>query len=75
MKAGKEETTCLLGVSGSVKASVNVLVKGKNGKSPALEPAIKGKRSCLLDGELSMEKQEEISGRSKSKSGSQHYPI
>ena len=51
MKAGKEETTCLLGVAGSVKASVHVLVKGKKGESPAPEPAIKGKRSCLLDGE------------------------
>jgi len=56
MKAGKEDTTCLLGVAGkcSVKASVHVLVKGKKGESPAPEPAIKdgkGKRSCLLDGE------------------------
>ena len=39
MKAGKEETTCLLGVAGkcSVKASVHVLVKGKKGESPAPE--------------------------------------
>ena len=51
MKAGKEETTCLMGVAGSVKASVHVIVKGKKGESPAPEPAIKGKRSCLLDGE------------------------
>ena len=51
MKAGKEETTCLLGVAGSVEASGHVLVKGKKGESPAPEPAIKGKRSCLLDGE------------------------
>ena len=54
MKAGKEETTWLLGVAGSVKASVHVLVKGKKGESPAPETAIKdgkGKRSCLLDGE------------------------
>ena len=51
MKAGKEETTCLLGVAGSVKASVHVLVKGKKGESPAPEPVIKGKISCLLDGE------------------------
>ena len=49
MKAGKEETTCLLGVAGTVKASVHVLVKGKKGKSPA--PEVKGKRSCVLDGE------------------------
>ena len=43
----------MLGVAGkcSVKASVHVLVKGKKGESPAPEPAIKGKRSCLLDGE------------------------
>ena len=54
MKAGKEDTTCLLGVAGkcSVKASVHVLVKGKKGESPAPEPAIKGKRSCLLDGDM-----------------------
>ena len=51
MKAGKEETTCLLGVAGSVKASVHVLVKGAKVESPAPESAIKGKRSCLLDGE------------------------
>ena len=51
MKAGKEETTCLMGVAGSGKASVHVLVKGKKGESTAPEPAIKGKRSCLLDGE------------------------
>ena len=56
MKAGKEETTCLLGVAGkcSVKASVHVPVNGKKDGSPALEPVIKdgkGKRSCLLDGE------------------------
>ena len=40
MKAGKEETTCMLGVAGkcSVTASVHVLVKGTNGKSPAPEP-------------------------------------
>ena len=43
-----------MGVAGSVKASVHVLVKGKKGESPAPEPAIKdgkGKKSCLLDGE------------------------
>ena len=56
MKAGKEETTCLLGLAGkcNVKASGQVLVKGKKGESPAPEPAIKdgkGKKSCLLDGE------------------------
>ena len=56
MKAGKEETTCLLGVLGkcSVKASIHVLVSGKKGESPAPEPAIQdgnGKKSCLLDGE------------------------
>ena len=56
MKAGKEETTCLLGVPWkcSVKASIHVLVKGKKGESPAPEPAIKdgnGKKNCLLDGE------------------------
>ena len=56
MKAGKEETTCLLGVAGkcSVKASVHVLVKGKKRESPAPESAIKDgkvKISCLLDGE------------------------
>ena len=28
MNAGKEESTCLLAVAGSVKASVHVLVKG-----------------------------------------------
>ena len=43
MKAGKEETTCLMGVAGSVKASVHVIVKAKKGESPAPEPAIKGK--------------------------------
>ena len=78
MKAGKEETTCLMGIAGSVKASDHVLVKGKKGGSP--EPVIKdgkGKRSCLLYGEkrsvhskargysLEMEKSE----------GSQQYPI
>ena len=51
MKAGKEETTCLLGVAGSVKASFHVLVKGEKVESAAPESAIKGKRSCLLDGE------------------------
>ena len=56
MKAGKEETTCLLGVAGkcSVKVSVHLLVKGKKGQSPARESVIKdgkGKRSCLMDGE------------------------
>ena len=51
VKAGKEETTCLLCVAGSVKASVHVLEKGKKGESPAPEPAIKGTRCCLLDGE------------------------
>ena len=51
MKTGKEETTCLLGLAGSVKASIHVLVKGKKGESPAPEPAIKGKISCFLDGE------------------------
>ena len=56
MKAGNKETTCLLGIAGkcSVKASVRVPVKGKNGEYPTPEPAIKdgkGKRSCLLDGE------------------------
>ena len=51
MKAGKKETTCLVGVAGSVKAPVHVLVKGKKGESPAPEPAIKEKRSCLPDGE------------------------
>ena len=37
LKAGKEEITCLLSVAGkcSVKASVNVLVKGKKNESPA----------------------------------------
>ena len=44
-------TICLLGVADSVKASVYVLVKRKKGKSPAPEPAIQGKRSCLLFGE------------------------
>ena len=47
----KEETTCLLGVAGSVNASVHVLVKWKKGESPAPEPVIKGKKTCLLDGE------------------------
>ena len=56
MKAGKEESTCLLGVAGkcSVKASIHVLVKGEKGESPAPEPAIKdGKEKiiCLMDGE------------------------
>ena len=51
IKAGKEETTCLLGVACSVKASVHVLVKGKKGESPGPEPAIMQKKSCLLDGE------------------------
>ena len=43
MKARKKETTCLLGVAGkcNVKASGQVLVKGKKGESPAPEPAIK----------------------------------
>ena len=40
MKTGKEETTCLLGVAGSVKTSVHVLVKGEKVESPASEPAI-----------------------------------
>ena len=54
MKAGKEETTCLLGVAGSVKASVHVLVKGEKVELSAPEPVIKdgkGKRNSLLDGE------------------------
>ena len=62
MKARKEKTTCLLGVAGSVKASVHVLVKGKKGESPAPEPAIKGKRSCLLDRE-----QRSVHGKTKVK--------
>ena len=79
MKAGKEDTTCLLGVAGkcSVKASVHVLVKGKKGESPAPEPAIKGKRSCLLDGE-----KRSVHGKAKGDSwkmekskGSQQCPI
>ena len=77
MKAGKEETTCLMGVSGSGKASVHVLVKGKKGESTAPEPAIKGKRSCLLDGE-----KRSVHGKSKGDSrkmknskGSQQCPI
>ena len=48
IKAGKEETNCLLGVAGSVKASVHVLVKGKKGESSVPEPAIKGKRSFFF---------------------------
>ena len=56
MKAGKKETTCLLGKAGkcSVKAYVHVPVKGKKDESPEPESVIKdgkGKRSCLLDGE------------------------
>ena len=56
MKAGKEETTCLLGVARkcSVKAFVHVPVKGKKDESPAPKPVIKdgkGERFCLLDGE------------------------
>ena len=51
MKAGKEETTCLLGVAGSVKASFHVLVKGEKVEFPAPESVIKEKRSFLLDGE------------------------
>ena len=51
MKAGKEETTCLMGVAGSVKASFHVLVKGEKVESPVPESAIKEKRSFLLDGE------------------------
>ena len=43
MKAGKEDTTYLLGVAGkcSVKASVHVVVKGKKGESTAPEQVIK----------------------------------
>ena len=43
MKAEKEETTCLLDVAGkgSVKASVQVPVKGIKDKSPVQEPVIK----------------------------------
>ena len=55
MKAGKEETTCLLGVGGkgSVKASVQVPVKGMKYESPAHELVIKNgkaERSCLPGG-------------------------
>ena len=77
MKAGKEETTCLLVTAGSVKASVHVLVKGEKVESEAPESAIRGKRSCLLDGQkkVSTEKQEEIPGRWKSQRGSQQCPI
>ena len=54
-----------------MKITVHVLVKGKKGESPAPEPAIKGKRCCLLDGEkkVSMKKQKEIPGRRKSQRG------
>ena len=56
MKAGKKETTCLLGIAGkcSVKTHVHVPVKGKKEESPEPESVIKdgkGKISCLLDGE------------------------
>ena len=55
MKAGKEETTCLLGVARncSIMAFVHGPVKGKREKSLAPEPMIKddtGRKSCLLDG-------------------------
>ena len=42
VKTEKEETSCLLGIAGkcSVKASVNVPVKGKKDGSPAQEPVI-----------------------------------
>ena len=64
MKAGKEETTCLLGVARkcSVKAFVHVPVKGKKYEYLAPEPVIKdgnGRKSCLLDGgkKVSMQNQ------------------
>ena len=43
MKAEKEETTCLLDVAGngSVKTSVQVLVKGIKDTSPGQKPVIK----------------------------------
>ena len=55
MKAEKEETTCLLNITGMdiVKTSVKVPVKGITYRSPVQKPVIrggKGKRSCLLDG-------------------------
>ena len=82
MKAGKEETTCLLEVAGkcSVKASVHVLVKGKKGESPEAESVIKdgkGKRSCLLDGENRSvhAKAREDSWEMEKSEGSQQYPI
>ena len=56
MKAGKEETTCLLGVARkcSIKAFVHVLVKGMKDESPAPEPLIKDGRgrkkySCWME--------------------------
>ena len=56
MKAGKKETTCLLGIAGkcSVKAFIHVPAKRKKDESPEQELVIKdgkGKRSCLLDRE------------------------
>ena len=52
MKAGKKETTFLLGIAGKcgVEAYVHVPVKGKKDESPEPESVIKdgkGKRSCL----------------------------
>ena len=56
MKAEMEETTWLLDIAGkgSVKASLQVPVKGIKDESPAQEPVNKkygkGERSCMLDG-------------------------
>ena len=55
MRAEKENTTCLLDISGkgSVTTSVQVPVKGITNRSPVHKLVIKGgkgKRSSLLDG-------------------------
>ena len=82
MKAEKEETTCLLDVSGkdSVNTSVQVPVKGITYRSPVHKPLIKGgkvKRSCLLNGRKSNEhvKESDDSWGMDNLEGSQYHKI
>ena len=82
MKAGKKETTCLLGMAGkcSVKDSVHIPVEGKKDESPEPESLVKygkGKRSCLLDREKrSVHAKARVYSWGMEKSeGSQHYSI
>ena len=51
MKAEKEETTCLLGIAGNVKASVHVLVKRKKGSFSSSRTSNEGKEKLSAGGD------------------------